>query len=126
MPSGLRTVLRKGCTSAAATTDEVLRRATEAVRLWAKDALADGEKLPKPRSVEAPRTDPEVAAALEEAPRLQSYRSSSIRANRLKQIFRSTRASRQHDAIWFLSRNYSSMPSHFMSCTQQSDPNQAT
>jgi predicted RNase H-like HicB family nuclease len=55
-----------GCTSAAATTDEVLRRATEAVRLWAEDALADGEKLPKPRSVEALRTDPEVAAALAE------------------------------------------------------------
>jgi predicted RNase H-like HicB family nuclease len=35
-----------GCTSAAATTDEVLRKATEAVRLWAEDALADGEKLP--------------------------------------------------------------------------------
>ena len=29
-----------GCTSAAATIDEVLRRATEAVRLWAEDALA--------------------------------------------------------------------------------------
>jgi predicted RNase H-like HicB family nuclease/predicted RNA binding protein YcfA (HicA-like mRNA interferase family) len=55
-----------GCTSAAATTDEVLRRATEAVRLWAEDALADGEKLPKPRSVEALRADPEVAAALAE------------------------------------------------------------
>ena len=40
-----------GCTSAAATIDEVLRRATEAVRLWAEDALADGEKLPKPRSI---------------------------------------------------------------------------
>ena len=52
-----------GCTSAA-TTDEVLRRATEAVRLWAEDALADGEKLPKPRSVEVLRTDPEVVAAL--------------------------------------------------------------
>jgi predicted RNase H-like HicB family nuclease len=44
-----------GCTSAAATTDEVVRRATEAVRLWAEDALADGEKLPKPRSIEALR-----------------------------------------------------------------------
>ena len=55
-----------GCTSAAATTDEVLRRATEGVRLWAEDALADGEKLPKPRSVEALRTDPEVVAALAE------------------------------------------------------------
>jgi predicted RNase H-like HicB family nuclease len=52
------------CTSAAATIDEVLRRATEAVRLWAEDALADGEKLPKPRSIEAARADPEVAAAL--------------------------------------------------------------
>jgi predicted RNase H-like HicB family nuclease len=55
-----------GCTSAAATTDEVLRRATDAVRLWAEDALADGEKLPKPRSVEALRADPEVAVALAE------------------------------------------------------------
>src|SRR5580704_6739654 len=53
-----------GCTSAAATIDQVLRRATEAVRLWAEDALADGEKLPKPRSIEAVRADPEVAAAL--------------------------------------------------------------
>jgi hypothetical protein len=41
-----------------------LRRATEAVRLWAEDALVDGEKLPKPRSIEALRADPEVAAAL--------------------------------------------------------------
>jgi predicted RNase H-like HicB family nuclease len=29
-----------GCTSAAAAIDEVLRRATEAVRLWAEDELA--------------------------------------------------------------------------------------
>jgi predicted RNase H-like HicB family nuclease len=53
-----------GCISAAATTDEVLHRAIEAVRLWAEDALADGEKLPKPRSIEALRADPEVAEAL--------------------------------------------------------------
>jgi predicted RNase H-like HicB family nuclease len=53
-----------GCTSTAATTDEVLRRATEAVRLWAEDELADREKLPEPRSIEALRADPEVAAAL--------------------------------------------------------------
>jgi predicted RNase H-like HicB family nuclease len=53
-----------GCTSAAATIDTVLRKATEAVRLWAEDALADGERLPKPRSIEAIRADPEVAAAL--------------------------------------------------------------
>ena len=42
-----------GCTSAAATTDQALRRAVEAVRLWVEDAVADGEKLPKPRSAEA-------------------------------------------------------------------------
>jgi predicted RNase H-like HicB family nuclease len=53
-----------GCTAAAATTDQALRRAAEAVRLWAEDALADGEKLPKPRSAEAVRRDPEVATAL--------------------------------------------------------------
>jgi predicted RNase H-like HicB family nuclease len=53
-----------GCTSAAATIDELLRKATEAVRLWAEDAMADGEKLPKPRPIEAVRADPEVGAAL--------------------------------------------------------------
>ena len=47
-----------------ATADKVRRRAVEAVRLWAEDALADGETLPKPRSVEALRRDTEVAAAL--------------------------------------------------------------
>ena len=51
-----------GCTSAGSTTDEALRNAVEAVRLWAKDAIDDGEALPPPRSVEALR--PEVAAAL--------------------------------------------------------------
>ena len=55
-----------GCTSAANTTDEALRRAVEAVRLWAEDALADGEKMPKPRSIEKLRADPEVARALAE------------------------------------------------------------
>jgi predicted RNase H-like HicB family nuclease len=65
-----------GCISAAATVDEVLRTATEAVRLWAEDALADGEKLPKPRSVEALRRDSEVAAA--RVPCSLSYRSSLI------------------------------------------------
>ena len=30
----------------------------------AEDALADGEKLPKPRSIEAVRADPEMAATL--------------------------------------------------------------
>ena len=67
-----------GCTSAAATIDEVLRRATEAVRLWAEDALADGEKLPQPRSIEAVRADPEVAAALAHGAVLAIVRSSSV------------------------------------------------
>jgi predicted RNase H-like HicB family nuclease len=55
-----------GCTSAGATTDEALRNAIEAVRLWAEDAIADGEELPAPRSVETLRADAEVAAALAE------------------------------------------------------------
>jgi predicted RNase H-like HicB family nuclease len=55
-----------GCTSGAATTDEALRNAAEAIRLWAEDALADGEKIPKPRSAEQLRKDKDVARALAE------------------------------------------------------------
>jgi predicted RNase H-like HicB family nuclease len=55
-----------GCTSGGATTDEALRNAVEAVRLWAEDAIADGEELPTPRPAEALRADPEIAAALAE------------------------------------------------------------
>jgi len=55
-----------GCTSAGPTTDEALRNAVEAVRLWVEDAIDDGEALPPPRSVEALRGDPEIAAALSE------------------------------------------------------------
>jgi predicted RNase H-like HicB family nuclease len=55
-----------GCTSGGRTTDEALHDAIEAVRLWAEDAIADGEELPKPRSAEALRADPDVAAALAE------------------------------------------------------------
>ena len=53
-----------GCTSAGSTIDEALRNAVEAVRLWAKDALADGEELPKPRSAAVLRADPEIAASI--------------------------------------------------------------
>jgi predicted RNase H-like HicB family nuclease len=53
-----------GCTSGGATTDEALRNAVEAVRLWAEDAIADGEPLPKPRLVETLRAEAEIAAAL--------------------------------------------------------------
>jgi predicted RNase H-like HicB family nuclease len=53
-----------GCTSAGRTVDEAYSNAVEAVRLWVEDAEADGEKLPRSRSVEAIRADPEIAAAL--------------------------------------------------------------
>jgi len=55
-----------GCTSAGKTTDQAYRNAMEAVRLWIEDAEADGEKLPRPRTLEALRADPEIAAALAE------------------------------------------------------------
>jgi predicted RNase H-like HicB family nuclease len=53
-----------GCTSAGETIDQAYRNAIEAVRLWAEDADADGEKLPRARDLESLRADPEVAAAL--------------------------------------------------------------
>jgi predicted RNase H-like HicB family nuclease len=55
-----------GCTSDGSTTDEALRNAMEAIRLWAEDAIAEGEELPAPRSVERLRADPEVAQAVAE------------------------------------------------------------
>jgi len=55
-----------GCTSGAATTDEALKNAAEAIRLWVEDAIAEGEKIPKPRSAEHLRRDKDVARALAE------------------------------------------------------------
>jgi predicted RNase H-like HicB family nuclease len=55
-----------GCTSGGSTTDEALRNAIEAVRLWAGDAIAEGEALPHPRSAEILRADPEIAEAIAE------------------------------------------------------------
>jgi predicted RNase H-like HicB family nuclease len=55
-----------GCTSGGRTTDEALRNTVEAVKLWAEDAIADGEALPQPRSVETLRTEPEIAEAIAE------------------------------------------------------------
>ncbi len=52
-----------GCTSGGLTVDAALRNAVEAVTLWVEDARADGEKIPKPRSAEKLRSDPEVADA---------------------------------------------------------------
>jgi predicted RNase H-like HicB family nuclease len=51
-----------GCTSGGKTVDAALRNAIEAVRLWAEDARADGEALPRPRSIEQIKR--EMAAAL--------------------------------------------------------------
>jgi predicted RNase H-like HicB family nuclease len=55
-----------GCTSAGKTVDQAYRNAIEAVRLWVEDARASGEKLPRQRTLEALRADPDVAAALAE------------------------------------------------------------
>ncbi len=46
------------------TTDEALRNAVEAIRLWAEDAIAAPKELPQPRSAEALRKDPRVAGAI--------------------------------------------------------------
>jgi predicted RNase H-like HicB family nuclease len=55
-----------GCTSAGSSMDEALRNAVEAVRLWAQDAIDNGEPLPVPRSAGALRIDKDVRAALAE------------------------------------------------------------
>jgi predicted RNase H-like HicB family nuclease len=53
-----------GCTSAGASVEDALRNTVEAMSLWAQDARADGEKIPRPRSADKLRRDPDVAAAL--------------------------------------------------------------
>ena len=55
-----------GCTSGGKTIDEALRNAVEAVRLWAEDALADGEALPRAQDAETLRADPEVEREIRE------------------------------------------------------------
>ncbi len=55
-----------GCTSMGETVESLLPNAQEALRLWAEDALADGETLPAPRSFVEVAKDLEVAAALKE------------------------------------------------------------
>lgn len=53
-----------GCTSMGESFAELLANAQEALQLWARDALESNERLPKPRSIEAIRKDPEVARDL--------------------------------------------------------------
>jgi predicted RNase H-like HicB family nuclease len=55
-----------GCTAMGRTMDEALRNAVEAVRVWAEDALASGERLPKPRSADALLVDSDVKKAVAE------------------------------------------------------------
>ncbi|MGC2395785.1 MAG: type II toxin-antitoxin system HicB family antitoxin [Rhodomicrobium sp.] len=53
-----------GCTSMGETVDEALRNAQEALRMWAEDAIADGESVPAPRIFEEIARDSEVAEEL--------------------------------------------------------------
>lgn len=55
-----------GCTSMGETIADLLANAQEALQLWAEDAVNSGEGLPKPRSIDAIRKDPEVARDLAE------------------------------------------------------------
>ena len=55
-----------GCTSMGDTIAELLRNAQEALQLWAQDALKNNERLPRPRSIEAIRKDPDVTRDLAE------------------------------------------------------------
>src|SRR5438105_2177732 len=81
-----------GCTSGGATTDEALRNAVSAVRLWAEDALADGERLPQPRSAEQMRADPEVAEAISDGAALAIVPFCSTKAAPPRPLCQSTQA----------------------------------
>jgi predicted RNase H-like HicB family nuclease len=53
-----------GCTAMGKTVDEALRNAAGAARVWAEDALADKEKIPRPTAAENLRVDRDIADAL--------------------------------------------------------------
>ena len=55
-----------GCTSMGDTIADLLANAQEALQLWAEDTANSKEGLPKPRSIEAIRKDPDVARDLAE------------------------------------------------------------
>ena len=61
---GVRFPDLKGCYSAGKTVDEAARNAVEAVRLWADDALNDGEALPEPRPLDVLAKEADVREAL--------------------------------------------------------------
>jgi len=80
-----------GCTSGGSTTGEALRNAAEAARLWAEDAIADGEELPQPRSAESLRANPEVAAAIDEAAQARGLTRSALLASAAREKIESGR-----------------------------------
>jgi predicted RNase H-like HicB family nuclease len=53
-----------GCTAMGKTIDEALANAASAAVAWAEVARADGIAIPKPRTIETLRADPEVAAEI--------------------------------------------------------------
>jgi predicted RNase H-like HicB family nuclease len=55
-----------GCTSQGKTIDAAYRDAIDAVRLWIEFALADGEKIPRARSLMEVAVDQETRRALAE------------------------------------------------------------
>jgi predicted RNase H-like HicB family nuclease len=53
-----------GCTAMAASQDEAINDAADALAEWVGDELAEGRQAPKPRQVEALLADPDVRAVL--------------------------------------------------------------
>jgi predicted RNase H-like HicB family nuclease len=53
-----------GCTAMGKTMDDALAHAAEALRDWAEITEENGDKIPRPRALEALRRDPDVKAAL--------------------------------------------------------------
>jgi predicted RNase H-like HicB family nuclease len=53
-----------GCTAMGKTMDEAVANAADALRDWAEVTEESGGKVPKPRSLEILRRDPDVKAAL--------------------------------------------------------------
>ena len=53
-----------GCAAMGKTLDEALANAASAAVAWAEVARADGITIPKPRTIEALRNDPTVAAEI--------------------------------------------------------------
>lgn len=53
-----------GCVAMGRTMDEVIQLGAEVLSEWAYDVMADGRRLPKPRTMEQLRKDPEVQGDL--------------------------------------------------------------